>query len=142
MTKNYIYPRVLAFLALVLALSIYSSPAQAQQSSFQAFFNRFAADSAFQTQHIAFPLTYRITDIEDNEEVLTFNATTWYFIDFTEDKEAANREIDAYEGLFKATGKDKMLYIRKGIDNGINIYYYFEMHLNKWYLVKVFDFST
>lgn len=108
--------------------------------SFDQFFVSFSKDSLFQKKRITFPLMYCSFDIEDNMDTVYVESEDWDFIDFSLDNEAKNREIDAYDVVIKK-GKKDVVYRRVGIDNGININYYFSLNETNWYLVKIVNKS-
>lgn len=112
------------------------------REEFDTFFKRFSEDSVFQLSRVDFPISYYSVDIEDNKEEYVYSKDEFWYIDFTEDSEAATRSEDAYEPVIER-GDSKTLYIRKGIDNGIRIEYYFEMNdKGEWYLVEIIDNSN
>lgn len=109
--------------------------------AFNTFFQHFSDDSVFQLSRIQFPISYYSMDIEDNKEEYVFNKNDFWYIDFTVDSEAAIRSVDPYEPIIEREDS-KAIYIRKGIDNGIRIEYYFERNdEGKWHLVRIIDNS-
>ncbi len=112
------------------------------REEFDTFFKRFSEDSVFQLSRIDFPISYYSVDIEDNKEEYVYNKNDFWYINFIEDSEAATRNADAYEPVIEK-GDSKTRYIRKGIDNGIRIEYYFEMNdKGEWYMVEIVDNSN
>jgi hypothetical protein len=112
------------------------------REEFDAFFNRFSEDSIFQLSRVNFPISYYSVDIENNKETYVYSKEEFWYTDFTKDREAVTLIEDAYETVIEE-GISKTLYIRKGIDNGIRIEYYFEMNeKGEWYLVKIIDYSN
>lgn len=113
------------------------------KEDFEAFFQDFATDSMFQSSRIAYPISYYSIDIEDNQEEYVYNKYDFWYIDFTVDSEASTQIVDAYEPLIIKEDKSKILYVRKGIDNGIRIEYHFEINkTGKWHLIKIVDTSN
>jgi hypothetical protein len=113
------------------------------KEDFEAFFQDFATDSMFQSLRIAYPISYYSIDIEDNQEEYVYNKNDFWYIDFTKDSEASAQIVDAYEPLIIKEDDSKILYVRKGIDNGIRIEYHFEINkLGKWHLTKIVDTSN
>lgn len=109
---------------------------------FNTFFKRFSEDSVFQLSRVGFPLSYYSVDIEDNKEEYVYSKEEFWYTDFTEDGEAAMRNVDAYEPVVEKSDS-KTLYTRQGIDNGIWIEYHFETNdQGEWYLVKIVDNSN
>lgn len=112
------------------------------REEFDTFFKRFSEDSVFQLSRIDFPISYYSVDIEDNKEEFVYDKNDFWYIDFTEDRQAATRNTDAYEPVIEK-GDLKTRYIRKGIDNGIRIEYYFERNATgEWYMVEIVDNSN
>jgi hypothetical protein len=111
------------------------------REAFDTFFQQFSEDSIFQLSRIQFPISYYSVDIEDNKEEFVFSTDDFWYIDFTVDSEAATRSVDAYEPIIEREDS-KAVYVRKGIDNGIRIEYYFERNdEGKWHLTQIVDNS-
>lgn len=113
-----------------------------KKEDFSSFFYNFSKDSVFQKERIIFPLKYSYEDIDSGliNELLDNNK--WFYIDFNKDKSAKNNNVDAFEVIVKKISENKIKYIRKGIDNGILVEFYFIKINDKWFLVSVNDFST
>lgn len=113
------------------------------KESFDLFFEEFAKDSVFQLSRVSFPISYYSIDIEDNKQEYVYNKDDFWHLDFVEDNEAAERAVDAYEPVLVRESPFKIKYIKKGIDNGIRIEYFFEMNDNgDWNLIKIIDYSN
>ncbi|MEM1408842.1 MAG: DUF4348 domain-containing protein [Bacteroidota bacterium] len=110
--------------------------------SFDQFLIEFGEDSIFQKSRIEFPLSYYTFDIEDNREEYTIPESDWLYEDFTMDKEASKRKVDAYKPVVESKNSKEATYLRKGIDNGIRIEYHFKFLEDKWMLNKVLDYSN
>jgi hypothetical protein len=90
---------------------------------------------------VLFPLKYTSEEIEEGLVHETIDESKWYYIDFNKDKFANSLSEDAYSfEIIKK--KDKVEYIRKGIDNGINVIFVFKLKDGRWYLTSVSDLST
>jgi hypothetical protein len=121
----------------------FSEVKEVTKEKFDTFFEKFGTDSVFQLSRISFPISYYTVDIEDNKEEYVYSKDDFWYIDFTEDSQAAERKVDAYEPVIKRDDDSKATYIRMGIDNGIRIEYYFEMNdKGEWYLVEIVDNSN
>jgi hypothetical protein len=108
---------------------------------FTDFFDKFSKDSIFQKKRVLFPLKYTSEEIEEGLVHETIDESKWYYIDFNKDKFANSLSEDAYSfEIIKK--KDKVEYIRKGIDNGINVIFVFKLKDGRWYLTSVSDLST
>ena len=114
-----------------------------QDSSFQDFFRQFATDSLFQIARVKFPLIYSYYDgCDDSLTVERIEVKDWNYIDFDDDSLAYKNNEDAYRIHFIEKGHDRVEYLRKGIDNGINMNYTFERVASQWYLVEIVDKSN
>ena len=111
------------------------------QETFETFFGQFSRDSVFQRERIAFPLTIHVWEIDDTQIEQIIQKQDWEFEDFSKDAAAAKRETDAFAVQYRKQPPFR-IYQRQGIDNGIQIAYYFEQKEGKWYLVKIEDKST
>ncbi|UII25345.1 DUF4348 domain-containing protein [Fulvivirga maritima] len=112
------------------------------KEDFNVFFERFKSDSLFQVSRTLFPFKEKHLDIYDDsmiEEERSLN--DWHHLHFEYKKDYATREIDAYKQevkIFTDTAKILLL----GIDNGINVHYYFIKKQGKWFLSNKDDLST
>jgi hypothetical protein len=114
-----------------------------RSENFFLFFQDFCRDSSFQIGRIKFPLISLYPDPSiDSTVTETIKQTEWYFVpikDFTSNTFEyffdgfANRELPE---------SDEMVYAIIGIENGIQINYYFKRIEGKWYLLKIEDLST
>ncbi len=109
---------------------------------FEVFFQQFGMDSAYQSQRIVFPLTISMIDREDKLSKETIQKKEWGFLNFSEDSLASKNDIDAFKGILEKKGDSSHIYKREGIDNGINVAYYFSRKAGKWYLVTIVDKSS
>ncbi len=109
---------------------------------FNLFFEKFATDSIFQYSSVNFHITYYSYDIEDKLTEIVINQSEWYFIDFSKDEVARNNKVDAYEIIVEELDNGQVIYVRRGIDNGILIQYFFEYKGIKWGLFKIIDRSN
>lgn len=105
---------------------------------FETFLFHFSKDSAYRMEHIQFPLKHgALNDEEDYSDTIIYltreNVPDYDFFN--------NSEILFFHdaNYLKA---DKVLIYLRGIDNGINTFYYFKKLDNIWYLVEDDDFST
>jgi hypothetical protein len=123
--------------------SLQKIPSQ-ENESFDTFFKKFSSDSIFQLCRIRFPLSYYVVDIMDNEEEFILLTKDWLFEDFINDHDAMKSKYDQFEGIVLKISNIEYKYVRKGIDNGIKIEYYFELEIEdcRWFLVKIINSST
>jgi len=122
-------------------IAIAEPVAKIEDELFEEFFLKFSDDTTFQKSRILFPLKYSSIDIMDDLEQTLIAESNWKPLNFKEDDQAKNRDIDAYEVLIEET-TNKAIYIRKGIDNGILQEYHFENQNSKWFLAEIIDKSN
>lgn len=123
--------------------AINSNTAIGHDSPFDAFFKKFTEDSDFQISRIIFPLEQRYYD-ENTDTLISqyLEKENWKFVEL--DKPSGdtinNDSTDKY--VVSVSGDNmKIVYSIKGVDNGINIYYYFKYDNDKWFLYKTIDES-
>lgn len=107
---------------------------------FEDFFKEFSSNPTFQSSRINFPLKHSYYDGESliDDEI---SGNDWEYIDFGQDSLASARKEDAYSIELKSN-QNSVEYLRKGIDNGISMSYYFEKRKAQWFLVKILDRSN
>ena len=110
---------------------------------FDMFFERFSKDSVFQKNRVKYPLKYTQYD-EYNYDVLVTEVIARdefiVFISHNLDSLARTSEFSQYE--IRLEKKDSSyVYIRSGIDNGINLECNFELIKNCWFLISVLNES-
>lgn len=111
--------------------------------NFESFFTRFSTDSAFQKNRIQFPLKMATIDAydSDNPSIKNLNIKDYSFIDFSNDKDAINRDTDKYK-VEIVENKETTIYKKIGIDNGIYVEFKFEKRENCWLLILIKDQSN
>ncbi|GHT18374.1 hypothetical protein FACS189429_4800 [Bacteroidia bacterium] len=114
----------------------------AETLSFDEFITQFSADSNFQLQHIAFPLT---VFVPKNDTMETENDTTYYlsrkdwkFIDLADASKYPTVEKVMFEKQKTDNGFELLV---KGNDSGIYISYFFEKKNDMWILTGMEDRS-
>lgn len=136
---------VLAIAAVLCALTCaaQTKPNNQEREDFFEFFQVFCQDSAFQLTRIRFPLTE--TYLSSNlDTVITrrIRKDEWKFIQI---KEFKSNTFEYYFDSFsnrKLPDSDEMVYAIIGVENGIQVNYYFKRENYQWFLVKVEDLST
>ncbi len=137
-----------SLLILVLALACGTPHTSAkgdgyvEMEGFEEFFESFKSKSDFQARRISFPLEVETYDILDNKQTRRLNYGDWSYIDFTKDADAINFELSAFETVIEHKSSSQVIYLRRGIDNGIRMVYHFENIDSKWFLTKIVDQST
>ena len=112
-----------------------------QDDSFDAFLFKFSKNREFQLSRIEFPLTVKLLDIVDEEEVIRIAKGEWEHFDLLDTIGIENRKIDAFYQTVETTDSTATL-LRRGIDNGIRINYKFIIKEGQWYLTEIFNSST
>ena len=111
--------------------------------AFITFLQKFMSDSAFQIRRIKFPLeTIFLEEAEDGEykgKTENINLKDWKFGSLYDNAKSITNFSDSWNS--KINEKDKMLLFIGGVENGINIKYFFTKIDEKWYLTKMFDES-
>ena len=113
--------------------------------SFDDFFERFSRDSVFQKSRVKYPIEESYIENLESTEIkvdIINNPEEYTFIDFTEDENAFNKELDKYRVIIEKLDKENVYYKNDGIDNGINIIYKFKLIEGCWYMVEIEDKST
>lgn len=104
----------------------------------ESFLYKFSTDKTFMRNHIRFPLKYTFADPDkdyaDTTEYLDSNSDLKY--DFFEKGNLMYFHDDP------KINSDKIMIFLRGIDNGINSFYFFEKQNNTWVLVEESDYST
>ncbi len=111
--------------------------------NFFIFFKDFCSDPEFQAKRIIFPLKEEFLS-EDLSRIITneINTGDWEYV------ELKKFEDNTFEYFFNNFNKmdipdtDEKVFSVMGIENGININYFFRRINYKWFLIKIQDFST
>lgn len=140
---------------VILSISAFSwlavnlNPSGSSQRKTQAhedffvFFQVFCLDSTFQVNRIKFPLieTYLSANL-DTVITRKIVQSAWTFLPI---KESKTNTFEYYFSSFtdrKLPDTNEMVYSIIGIENGIQVNYYFKRENEKWFLVKIEDLST
>lgn len=105
---------------------------------FETFLYKFSSDTNFTKNHIRYPFKYSYADPENDY------ADSTKYLD-----SLSNLKFNFFEKgrlLYfhtapKIDGKKIMIFLR-GLDNGLNIYYYFQKEDDMWVLTEENDYST
>jgi hypothetical protein len=113
-------------------------------SGFKKFFNRFSNDTIFQKERIIFPLKKLVYDYYESEEpkINMLEKEKFSFLDFSNDKQAINREINKYVPVFEWEENCIATYKHEGYDNGIMIRFKFKKQKENWFLFEIIDESS
>lgn len=112
--------------------------------TFDEFFDRFAKDSVFQKERVKYPMEWSYYGEANYQELITEivdSKQKFRYFDFTDDKNAINREYGAFE-VNRINHIDSVIYQRIGLDTGLLISFKFQLIDNCWYLVSIVDKST
>ena len=128
---------------LILLLVLFSSlvKAQAVNENFDTFIYHFSTDSVFQTCRIQFPLEKISLTYDFMEETTSEIPKTEWKHNYLFMHSSSRAQIyDSFEKKLKDTDERVLSFL--GVENGLEVYYYFKRLSGKWYLVKIEDFST
>ncbi|AWX45128.1 hypothetical protein HME9304_02138 [Flagellimonas maritima] len=110
--------------------------------TFETFFERFAKDSVFQKNRVKYPMKwFYYENSYDELKIDVMENGKFYYIDFTEDKDAMNKESGKYTVSIDKKS-NHVDYLLKGYDNGLMLTYKFNLIDGCWYLVEILDEST
>ncbi len=114
-----------------------------EKEDFFVFFQGFCMDSTFQMMRIKFPLleVYLSTDL-NNTITNRITKSEWKYRRI---KRFPGNTFEYYFDSFdhkELPDKDEMVYSILGVENGIQVHYYFKREEGKWFLVKIEDLST
>ena len=114
-----------------------------EREDFFVFFQGFCTDSSFQLSRIKFPLIDTYLSSNLNRRITRkVQSSDWKFMQI---KEFTSNTFEYYFASFndrKLPDTDEMVYAIIGIENGIQVNYYFKRENGKWFLVKMEDLST
>lgn len=120
-----------------------TKPNNREREDFFSFFQVFCLDSSFQLTRIKFPLTETYLSLNlDTVITRRIHKDEWKFIQI---KEFKSNTFEYYFDSFsnrKLPDSDEMVYAIIGVENGIQVNYYFKRENYQWFLVKVEDLST
>jgi hypothetical protein len=126
----------------ILVCSI-SCTAQDVDGSFESFILEFSRNPEFQLTRVSFPLDYTyhqiVPDTLLNKRLIEHE---WAHIEFPPDSVTMRNGTGAYQSGMVKNGAMEVIIHRSGIDNGMNIEFYFTKIRSKWYLVKIVNIST
>lgn len=111
------------------------------EENFSSFLKRFNSDANFQLSRVVFPLKLKL--LNDDYKTVNKNISRKDFrrIILLNSNGQTNEDMNNYVQQIKVTGLKALITIR-GVENGINADYYFEITQGKWKLVGIKDVST
>jgi hypothetical protein len=109
---------------------------QPTKENFNGFINKFIADSLYQLDRIKFPLRSMKADSEDYG---TIKREDWKIIRLFGTENYKAQLYDNFKGELRDT--NERLFCWEGVENGINVQYWFRRIEGRWYLTGYFDFS-
>lgn len=114
-----------------------------EREDFFVFFLDFCTNEEFQLTRIKFPIKESFLSENLNEEIVRIiPEEEWKFLKIKKFEEnTVNLYFDSFDNL-ELQDTNERVYSILGIENGININYYFTREKGKWYLVKIEDLST
>ena len=131
---------LLASVLLVVSFS-FDSLAQTKSEDFNSFIFEFSTDSVFQISRIHFPLE-KITITNDliDDTSSTIQKSDWKHSYLFINSSSRTQIYDNFEK--KLSDTDERILSFLGIENGLQVYYFFKRLSGKWFLVKIEDLST
>ena len=137
---------------IILLFSLSQIVHSAENEAFDSFLYKFSLDKQFQKERVKFPISrfyldypepengVPALDLEQMEE--KFTQINWKHMSFYYNKGQQYRPqiFDNFEKKLRDT--DQYVFSWQGIENGIEIYFYFQRIKGKWYLIKIEDLST
>lgn len=108
----------------------------AKKEDFNDFIYKFISDSLFQLDRIQFPLRSALADSEDFG---TIKKTDWKIVRLFGTEEYKAQLYDNFKGQLRDT--DERLFCWEGVENGVNVQYWFRRIDGLWYLTGYMDFS-
>jgi hypothetical protein len=133
-------------ISIFLLLISFSPVAQQEKENFDTFFYRFSSDKEFQISRIVFPLI-SIHWSEKNDQDIFEQTDTTYVVE--QDWEHENFFLlEDYRPQIYSNFKeeladtDERLFCWHGVENGIDIKFFFKRKYGTWFLIKKEDLST
>jgi len=112
-----------------------------KNEEFESFLYKFCSDSVFQICRIKFPLEYVTLNYDTYEEIkTTIEKKDWRMDYLFMNEEKRSQIYDNFSLSLKDT--DERVFCWHGVENGINVLYFFKRIQRKWYLIKFEDTST
>jgi hypothetical protein len=106
------------------------------------FLNRFSFDKDFQIKRIKFPLEKNIlTDDFASEIKKSLTIKEWEYVNLLGEKSSYFTDLQ-YSFKEENEKLPERIFAFIGIENGINIKYYFKKFDGIWYMIRVDDFSS
>lgn len=102
--------------------------------TFESFIEKFSLDSLFQESRVVFPLKKKYLNENSREVEKLVDAKDWWRVVL----EATDNYTMRY---FKKRKENQGIVEFKGIENGINISYIFELRDGEWFLVEMEDLT-
>jgi hypothetical protein len=106
------------------------------REDFDDFIYKFISDSLYQLDRIKFPLRSMQADSDDSG---TINKADWKIVRLFGAEEYKAQLYDNFKGQLRDT--DERLFCWEGVENGINVQYWFRTIDGRWYLTGYMDFS-
>ena len=114
-----------------------------EQEDFDRFFHKFMMEADFQLSRVKFPLEFvGFKDGYPGDEMdsIYFQKENWQHNSYYLGEESIPIIYDSYEMELRNT--DERVFVWAGVENGINVKFYFKRINGKWYLINIEDFST
>jgi len=116
--------------------------ADTQKEDFISFLIKFSYDTKFQSERIIFPLQKEKLSSDLSQNVHVFiNKKNWEPVHLLKGNQNYMTDIQYSFNEVNHNSSERVL-VFLGLENGINVKYYFKLYNNLWYLKKIVDYST
>lgn len=102
--------------------------------TFESFIEKFSLDSLFQESRVVFPLKKKYLNENSKEAEKFVEAVDWWRVIL---EPTDNHSMRYFENKKKSQGIVEF----RGIENGINVTYIFELRDGEWFLIEMEDLS-
>ncbi|MBS1544069.1 MAG: hypothetical protein JST14_10575 [Bacteroidetes bacterium] len=115
---------------------------QKDDPSFEAFFEKFRADSSFQISRVRFPISFIVYDDEGKKESKPVVKNDWQFVRFQANSIDSGKDYVAFQCEVIKVDSAHVNVQCLGTDNGIWATSYFTCFGGRWYMERMEDFSN
>lgn len=134
---------MIGFISSILCLiMILNTGGKKIDEDFYSFLIKFSYDEEFQIERINFPLTKtELSDDLDKRVTKEVEVKEWKHISLIPKGQSYFTDIQHSFKHENSTSNEK-IFLFVGIENGIDIRYYFKRYNGLWYLIELKDLST
>ncbi|NIP27409.1 MAG: DUF4348 domain-containing protein [Phycisphaerae bacterium] len=133
---------IVLFLLLMSFVNQFQKSHKGSAENFHHFLVRFSFDETFQRSRIKFPLEKsELSDDYKKTVTVKVDSADWKPVSVIHKEQLYITDI-RFSFEEQEEDSDERIFAYIGIENGIDIRYYFKRHKGLWWLVKIADFST